>query len=944
MTHRPAGPARTPFRSSPLLGAIAAALFLANPGLAAAAEVSSGQQQTRTFDIAAQPLAAGLIAFGQQAGVQVSVSGQLLRDKQAGAVQGDLTLEQALQRLLAGTGLTWHRQRGGTLTLEAAPAAANTEERTQHPLQFDDVLVLADRERKQGETTLDRRTIESLPAGNGDITSLLKIHPNVQFDNNQQSSKTPGEIGPANISINGAKFYQNAFLVDGISMNNDIDPAQSNPNLAADVPGRSQGLALDTDLLQEIEVYDSNVPAAYGRFNGGVIEAKTRKPTQDFHGKISAQTTRASWTKYHIDERQQDAFENSANHDEQPEFDKIIMRGTLEGHLTDNFGLLANFSQKRSTIPTSFYSANNVATMGQQSRDQERRIDNYFLKAFWQASERLELESSVTYAPEESTYFRGNVANSEFETRSGGTQVNLKALWNGDLTRIEQNLAWSRLELSRDSAYDDWFTWRKSAEKDWGVGNTATANSLEGGYGDIEQLQNTWQYKLNVDWQAFELLGTHHQWQTGLEISEQYVRYERLTESNTYVLPKTTSTCTNSSGVTDNIACSLSPTLAGWPGQYMSSRTRYSTGDFDFTTMQWAAYLQDDISIGRLNLRPGIRVDSDNYMDKTTVAPRLAAEYDLFADRSTLLTAGVNRYYGRNISSWQLQDGRNRLRFTDTRSSLDMPWTAIANAANLVKFDQLDIPYDDEWMLGITQRFSGLEFGLKYVNRKGHDQIVRVTGNAIDQPSTDPTLSNNYTTYTNAGESETHVLTLTVTPLREFIWFGTRTNGQLALDWTDSKSSSPSYIDEYDEYVENNYIQYEGKFIRYADRPADNYNRPWTARLTTITEIPQWNLSLSNFLRYRAGFSKVGNTGRDVDYQGNLIDVWEELDYDAALTWDLRLGWELPTARNQAVFVNVDVFNVLDKVVVADSTTVNANAVPTYEVGRQYWLEVGYRF
>jgi len=62
VTHRPAGPARTPFRSSPLLGAIAA-----------------------------QPLAAGLIAFGQQAGVQVSVSGQLLRDKQAGAVQGDLT-------------------------------------------------------------------------------------------------------------------------------------------------------------------------------------------------------------------------------------------------------------------------------------------------------------------------------------------------------------------------------------------------------------------------------------------------------------------------------------------------------------------------------------------------------------------------------------------------------------------------------------------------------------------------------------------------------------------------------------------------------------------------------------------------------------------------------------------------------------------------------------
>ncbi|MDT9156157.1 hypothetical protein, partial [Escherichia coli] len=76
------------------------------------------------------------------------------------------------------------------------------------------------------------------------------------------------------------------------------------------------------------------VPASHGRFNGGVVEANTRKPSKDLSGRISAQTTRSSWTKYHIDERQQDAFENSANHDEQAEFEKNILRATLEGHLT----------------------------------------------------------------------------------------------------------------------------------------------------------------------------------------------------------------------------------------------------------------------------------------------------------------------------------------------------------------------------------------------------------------------------------------------------------------------------------------------------------------------------------------------------------------------------------------------------------------------------------
>jgi hypothetical protein len=50
----------------------------------------------------------------------------------------------------------------------------------------------------------------------------------------------------------------------------------------------------------------------------------------------------------------------------------------------------------------------------------------------------------------------------------------------------------------------------------------------------------------------------------------------------------------------------------------------------------------------------------------------------------------------------------------------------------------------------------------------------------------------------------------------------------------------------------------------------------------------------------------------------------------------------MPTAREQALFVAVDVTNVTDKVnsIVSNSSTVRT----TYEVGRQYWLEVGYRF
>ncbi len=143
----------------------------------------------------------------------------------------------------------------------------------------------------QGTQTYERSLIQALPNGNGDITSVLKLNPSVQFDDTQLSSKTPGEIDPANISINGAVYWQNLFLLDGVSMNNDLDPVSDNPLSMTDVPGRSQGLALDTDLVGSIEVLDSNVSAEFGGFNGGVVNVTSRIPAKRFSGKISIQHT-----------------------------------------------------------------------------------------------------------------------------------------------------------------------------------------------------------------------------------------------------------------------------------------------------------------------------------------------------------------------------------------------------------------------------------------------------------------------------------------------------------------------------------------------------------------------------------------------------------------------------------------------------------------------------
>jgi len=944
-THHPNN-LRTRLRPLVLLTHIAltTSLTVALPTLAYA-------QASHRYDVPAGPLDAALNRFAVQAGISLVIDAEKLKGLVSDGLKGNYAIDAGFTALLRNTGYGVARTASGYVLI-ALPKNTDSNLGSTREAQLAPVIVV-DQHEPLGSMVINRRAIESLPAGNGDITSLLKTHPNVQFDNKQMSSKSPGEISPADISINGAKYYQNAFIVDGANINNDLDPAErteSRLNSLSDVPGQSQGLALDTDLLDNITVHDSNVPASYGGFNGGVIEANTRNPEHELRGRISYQTTRSSWTRYHIDEQEEQSFENSASIYDQPEFDKTILRGTIEGHLTENFGLLANFSQKRSTIPTSFYSSGNVAAMGLHKRDQERSIDNYYLKAVWKPIAKLGLESSVTYAPEKNTYWRSNTANSAFETENGGKAFSLRAKWDGDIAKLNQLISYSQLDQSRDSESDNWYTWRKSATKNWGTGNTPTSNSLEGGYGDIEQQQTTWRYRLEADWKPFELLGVSHSLQSGIEFSRQHVRYERLTENSTYTNPVTTATCTNASGVVVD-ACDMGTTLAGWPGQLLTRRTRFATGEFDFATTQWAAWLQNEMEIGRLYLRPGIRVDSDDYMEKTTVAPRFAVKYDLFADTNTVLNAGANRYYGRNITGWRLREGRNRLRHnSEQRNTVNSTWTVGARAADNMKFSQLDIPYDDELMFGVEQRWSGFKYGLKYVQRKGREQVIEVRGTTIGQPSNDPAnLSNSYTTYTNGGRSETEILTFTVTPIDEIRWLGTSTTGLLALDWTRSESNSPDYTaSDTDTYATNPYIQYDGKIMQYTDRPADNYSRPWTLRLSTMTRIPQWNMNWSNFLRYRAAYAKVAQTKSattsGVFHNGQQIAVWEKREFNPALTWDMRIGWEYPFARKQAFFVNLDIFNVLDKASVADSSTASATGIPTYEVGRQFWLEVGYRF
>ncbi|HBV0267752.1 TPA: Plug domain-containing protein, partial [Escherichia coli] len=146
-----------------------------------------------------------------------------------------------------------------------------------------------------GNTHYTSESIERLPTGNGNISDLLRTNPAVRMDSTQSTSLNQGDIRPEKISIHGASPYQNAYLIDGISATNNLNPAnESDASSATNISGMSQGYYLDVSLLDNVTLYDSFVPVEFGRFNGGVIDAKIKRfNADDSKVKLGYRTTRS---------------------------------------------------------------------------------------------------------------------------------------------------------------------------------------------------------------------------------------------------------------------------------------------------------------------------------------------------------------------------------------------------------------------------------------------------------------------------------------------------------------------------------------------------------------------------------------------------------------------------------------------------------------------------
>lgn len=901
-------------------------------------------QAATTVDLSAGPLGRSLTLFASQRSIALSFDPRLTTGRQAPALNGTVSDRDGLQRLLEGSGLRLTHRADGSFGLEPVPAAATSA------IPLSPLRISAQRLFPYSEgRVMEQDEIEASIKGNGDLGTLLRINPAVQFSDTARTARNMGEIRPADISINGAPYYQNLFLLDGVSINNDLDPASgaqvlSNVNGTADVASQSQGIAVDTDLIERLTVYDSNVPAAYGAFTGGVVEANSRNARDALHGKVWMRMARSAWDQMIRSEGQQETFDQSTTFVYQPRYDKTKLGARLEGRTARGIGLIGTIAQTRSEIPLRGYSAGSISATDSNTKTQTRRNTSASLAMDWRSEAGLELAANFTYAPTDDRYFLQNGKDSWFDIRSGGPVLSLRANKDVGAWSLRNTLSYSDVESSRSSDVAYFRNWARSEAYDWGVNNS----SIEGSWGNVEQNDRKLAYKVIADRETFDIGRSTHDVQLGLSYQQRKARYERINDQYNYQSPAAATSCVLSNGRTDRESCSLSPVFASTSGglvagqgQYFQRLMQYTAGRFAVQGDQWSAWLQDDMRLGDVSLRPGIRLDQDSIWSTTTVSPRLAVSWDVMGRQATVISGGINRYHGRNFFNYLLREGRERLLVTRVRSASSTDWSDVAGSVGTStnRISDVDIPHTDEWTLGVDQRWAGIQFNLKYVDRRSNNEVRR---ERVRSEDTTGTYASNVYQYGNNGSSRSGVWTVSVAPQQALRLGRSSTRLQLSADHTEVERNYTDYDDAWTLAEATERVLYKGQVMSLYDLPATDFTRPWSVRLSAQTGLPlgPGELTLSNFLRYRSGFRDLGLTGSDV-VDGMLVDVYEDVDYPDSFIWDASLGYALALPHEQELYVRVEASNVLNRRTLIVGTTAGSTF---FEPGRSYWLEMGYRF
>ena len=799
----------------------------------------------------------------------------------------------------------------------------------QASVTLNTISLKAEKENEVGKTIYTKEDIERTPNSSKNITDFLKVNPNVQFDREQRSASSQADLRPAEISINGAPSYRNKFVINGVNTTNNVDPKGSGASTYnGNLDNGSQGIALNTDLICSLEVLDSNISAEYGQFTGGVIKADTCIPNTEIgkiHGAISYDYTESDWARYnYANLKNQEEFEDPTQLN-QKEFKKHGISTNIYGKLSEKSGFNAYYSKRESIIPvlSGFPDKHKV--------DAEKNNINLGGTYFYTPNEDTSYKFGFDYGNIDSLGYTNGRRNSDSLTKTETITLFSEAKTRLDFSTLTQNLSYQRLENARENKEDTAYF--------WGSGNTNNSGPASS---DLSLSQNTFSYSLKNAFDSIQWKNTKHNVVTGLGYEYTEAAWERPTSHTWYNRPKPLST--------GQTCSSNDPLCDPSTNQHLTYGNLFKAGKTNVKQENIYLFLEDNIEINNISLRLGARADYDSLTHNLNIAPRSNFIYKPFGNEKLSLLYGWNRYYSNYTLATELRENIRSLEYSLAYANGKWTETPLsADSGTNTRTSNLKTPYSDENVFGITHQWNDWEFALKWVNRQNKNEITR---NNIGSPKKTAAgreyWGTDYYIYGNNGRSKSDIYTLTFRNTAPFKFLDTNHHISFGFDYSKSFTNFTDYTASYDannpNKDEDGLVYYDGKVIRWSDRPAQNFNQPWTARFSWDMELQSIPLKINNFFSYKSAYKDMISTNKTIDYNGEELAVYEAETIKPRFSWDIRTTYDIPVGKNYKAIVGLTVNNVTNRNNLYTSSAIGANNTIKSEIGRQFIADITFKF
>ncbi|WP_295471286.1 TonB-dependent receptor [uncultured Pseudomonas sp.] len=518
------------------------------------AQHSAGQYR---FNIAQQPLATALNEFSRVTGWQVGATSDLTRNTTSPGAEGQLSAEQALERLLAGTSLSYRR--AGTQNVILQRRAANGMLELQQTTisatrQAQDITAVSSTVSVQGREQLDRDNVNS-------IRDLVRYEPGVSVGGAGQRAGTSG------YNIRGIDGDRILTQVDGVEV---PDRFFSGPY------AQTQRNYVDPEIVKRVEILRGPASALYGSSAiGGVVSYYTLDPDDIIKaGRDSGARLKAGYSS--ADDSWLTSATLAGRHDD---VDALLHLSQRNGHETESHGGRGGDGLTRTQAnPQDVRSTNVLAKLGWNYADDDRLGLTY---------ERYKDDRDTNLRSAVGGPFNAGSGLGMYQSRLGNDTISRERFG------IDQRLA-------LDSRLADQLKWSLNYQ------NAKTDQSTDERYfpfsRDVYRTRETtyrerqWIFDLQAD-KAFSLGATEHQLTYGATLKQQKVTGLR-----------------SGFGTCARVFGSCRAVGADSPGDRL-----LPTSDFpDPTLTSRALFIQDQIAWNAWTFTPGLRYDHTRLEPKLT--------------------------------------------------------------------------------------------------------------------------------------------------------------------------------------------------------------------------------------------------------------------------------------------------------------------------------------